>query len=915
MAQGIKKIRFQPQTSGANNNNSEFSPNQWVRIPANKKALFCVKEWHKESTLAQKKGSIYWMVMNHERTKIISRLRCMTNKYFVYAIPKHLCGEVYYIEASMSGKPDVDFTGLMVVGKSPALIITSAWTRSRGSQNLKNTNDNNDGLCYGDEINFHANTEGINGKIVTVEVHNEMWAGDYKMRTLYNVMVIDGQINLKITNTAQWISAIKDIQDNEEFYVKIIVKGGGYLKDKGGNLEHGKYLNIKKLKRKGAVAKPPQNQVALLVDNTDKNIIGIGACKFKQITINDGTSVSVFNEGKTQLKKGKASYSEIIEYVYFDFDKNTVRSDAMNKLNVLASKLKNNRHSTVIIEGHADERGPGDYNLRLSQNRSEAVATYLKQKIQDKTKFQPQGLGENHLIYKGSNLTPAQHQQNRRAKIRFSVTDSDENSLIYEVIAPPKGSKNEKKIDITVSDFEIKSCINQHIKKIGITDIGQVKDGNEKLQPFALPTIKYTIYSELSKINLLPLQYIFPAATTPNKLFLDVHSCTYFSNKTIPTAIIRIFPDIKWQFDLSLNLSNDLSVKWQNLSAAKHKKMQSAAGKIGAEKRWKQTEIDFGVMLEANWDKVSEDQYNSHFDATSKYEEKIKAFYKVFGSVKEFSKGVTDVTKGKIRKNGFLSKLPLKIEMKPPNFCLGAEWMLERGKLNNKELNTLGTYIKFYFKAEPLIGIDFTIDLLDMLIQAGVGVVSGGTANIAAKAILQDVRDWLADDDHPITLKMYIDLKLYGTISGTSELSVNTISDTAKGNAKLTSKIGVELDAGIELKASYVIVIAEAYVEGKIKATGKASVTFAHELQFEQKTSSEKSLYYVPGLKFDGLVATVIVKASVGLSIKKGIFKGDRKVDLVDFKDTYKIIPEFDVIKKLEKYAGVSAKIPLIQKT
>jgi len=37
-------------------------------------------------------------------------------------------------------------------------------------------------------------------------------------------------------------------------------------------------------------------------------------------------------------------------------------------------------------------------------------------------------------------------------------------------------------------------------------------------------------------------------------------------------------------------------------------------------------------------------------------------------------------------------------------------------------------------------------------------------------------------------------------------------------------------------------------------------------------------------------------------------------MDLADFDETYKIVPEFDVIEKLEKYAGVPAKIPLIKK-
>lgn len=911
MAQGVKKIKFAAQSTGANNSNSEFSPDRWVRIPADKKALFCVKEWHKESTLAQKNGSIYWMVLNHERTKIISRLRCMTNKYFVYAVPKHLCGEAYYIEASMSGKPDADFTGLMVVGKSPALITTSAWTRSRGSQNLKNTNDNNDGLCYGDEINFHANTEGINGKIVTVEVHNEMWTGDYKMRTLYNVMVIDGQINLKITNTTQWISAIKNIQDNEEFYVKIKVKDGEYLKDKSGNLEHGKYLNIKKLKRTGAVAKPPENQVALLVDNTDKNIIGIGACKFKQITINDGTFVNVFNEGKTQLKKGKASYSEIIEYVYFDFDKNVVRSDAMDKLNVLASKLKNNRHSTVIIEGHADERGPGDYNLRLSQNRSEAVATYLKQKIQDKTKFQPQGLGENYLIYKGSNLTQAQHQQNRRAKIRFSVTDSDENSLVYVVIATPKESATPKYLDISVPDFENKGCYGDHIKKIGITDIGQVKKGNEITNFFSMPTKKILVHSDLLKSNPVPIKYIWPASSTPNKYNVDVHSCTYFANKHIPTIVIKVYPDIKWRFAFLINLSNSASIKWQRVSPQKHIELRDIALKLANEERLKYSEVDFGVELKASFDKIREDLYGSNPELTGKYTDKIYKLFSAISSIKKIAQGVTGGTKGVVSK-GIGRRLPFRIEFNFAAVYFGADWEAV-ANVNHTEI---GTKLNVFLETKPFVELALVVDLLSLAIQAGVAVATAGSGNTLALEIFNKVREWsekgYEGDTVKASFRMYIDLEVKGKVDGSGTITYNTVSPKREAKLSLVSNVTVELKAGLELKAMYVVIGTvkkpelEGHAEGTLSAGAEVGITSEHNLEYD----SNLGIYYVPGLKVDPCIGSVLLVVKVGFTYKKVT----KDWTPINYNRSRTFFEEFDILDKLSSLTGFPRKILLWKK-
>jgi len=301
MPQGVKKIKFVPQPAEANNSNSRFGPDKWVVVPANKKAYFDVKEWHKDTTKdAQKKGSLYWMVMDKDRKEIIHRLQCMTDKYFTFKISKALSGYPYYIEASMSGKPDSGFTGLVLAGYCDPLIVSSSWSKTRGGSNIKNTDDNNYGLCYGEEVHFHADTEGINGEIVTLEVYNEMWNGDYKMRTLYNVEVTDGQINVKISNTSEWKSSIKQIQDNEEFYVKIKRKNGTYLKDKNGKDTHGKHLNIKNI-LKVINREKPSNQTALIVGESETNYKGIAPCRFSKITIKDDAELIVFDEGKTKL--------------------------------------------------------------------------------------------------------------------------------------------------------------------------------------------------------------------------------------------------------------------------------------------------------------------------------------------------------------------------------------------------------------------------------------------------------------------------------------------------------------------------------------------------------------------------------------------------------------------------------------
>ncbi len=72
-----------------------------------------------------------------------------------------------------------------------------------------------------------------------------------------------------------------------------------------------------------------------------------------------------------------------IEDAYFDYDKATLRADAIQALqkdsNELRDILKDYPDYKLTIEGHADERGSAEYNMALGQSRAEAAKNYLVQ--------------------------------------------------------------------------------------------------------------------------------------------------------------------------------------------------------------------------------------------------------------------------------------------------------------------------------------------------------------------------------------------------------------------------------------------------------------------------------------------------------------------------------------------------------
>lgn len=907
MVKGVKRIKW----TGKGKVIAKLSiPNKKVVIAPDQEIFFEVDLWYEGTTETDKKKDITWVLQDRRKNTIIEQKPYPANTPKSISISKSLCGPFeYYIEASLSGKRDViNQTGLLVSGYCPAKIVSSNWSTSNGDNDVRKEHFFN----YGEMLYLNLGTEGLNGNLnLSIDIfRNISGTNDPHIFRYNSVDVIDGEINLEIKNTFAWYSKIKNIKETEEFFVKVFDPANNiYITDYNNDTIHARFLRIRK-KIVSQEIKPPTNLSPLKKGEPDKSTKRYELCRFKTITITEikKEPTLVFNNGENLIKVSNPK-TPVFKTIVFDFDKYDVTAEAKITLNNVLQYILGSQHSYIKIDGHACVIGKEQYNQKLSQQRSDAVKKVFVDGGLDASRIVSIGRGEvnptddkkgrDNLKYKDEK----EYIENRRVDITFDSYGHDAQTIIFETIA--KSKNQDFTIDIT--EYQNKACFKEvkHKKNIKINSTEYSKAIDQVTNKLNFP-----VKSNLSQFNILPLKYIWPKVFA-NQYDIHVHSCRYFSNESNPTVRVMAYPDIKWDFHFFLNLSNELSVKWQKLSPAKHKEMQSKAGKIGAEKRWKQTEIDFGVALEANWNKIGDDKYDQHFDATLKYEEKIKQFYSVFASLKEFSKGVTEKTKGTVTKTRLGKNVPFEIYMDPPNFCLGAEWNLERGEKEGKETLEIGTAIEFYFKAEPLIALAINIDLLGGLVQLAVAATTGGTGNLAAIKIYNEVKDWLGNEDHNVSIKMYIDLELTSTINGLSKLKLNTASDKNDGEAKLETVLKVELKAGIELKANVVIIIGEAYVDAEISGKAIGSVTFGHQLLYE-KNSTATHIHYQPELKFDGLKVTGVIKAKVGLLIKKGIFKGDHDKKLVDYNYDENLFSPFDVIKEFEKITGISSKIQLL---
>ena len=99
----------------------------------------------------------------------------------------------------------------------------------------------------------------------------------------------------------------------------------------------------------------------------------------------DGDSFTGMDDGVIDTESEFAYFSkeyfdyEIGDRVFFALNESALSDEAKAILTKQADWLAQNPDSTVIIEGHADERGTREYNLALGARRSEAVRTFLLQ--------------------------------------------------------------------------------------------------------------------------------------------------------------------------------------------------------------------------------------------------------------------------------------------------------------------------------------------------------------------------------------------------------------------------------------------------------------------------------------------------------------------------------------------------------
>ncbi len=109
------------------------------------------------------------------------------------------------------------------------------------------------------------------------------------------------------------------------------------------------------------------------------------------------------------------SKPNIVENIFYDFDRATLRPESQEALDGLAEMLRDNPNITIEMTSHTDRVGTEEYNLDLSHRRAKAVIDYLIES----------GIAPDRLQYQGYGKTKPKTVTKRVARLYPQFKEGD----------------------------------------------------------------------------------------------------------------------------------------------------------------------------------------------------------------------------------------------------------------------------------------------------------------------------------------------------------------------------------------------------------------------------------------------------------------------------------------------------------
>jgi len=169
----------------------------------------------------------------------------------------------------------------------------------------------------------------------------------------------------------------------------------------------------------------PDNDGDGILDVVDgkKDATGFGECRDQPETKNDYNDEDGCPDEAPKRVRVTQFQIEILDKVFFEYNKAVIQPVSFELLDEVARVIKEHPQLTKIrVEGHTDWHGDDAYNLKLSQERAEAVRVYLVAKGVADQRLVAQGFGETDPLVPGpAGKTKAGMAKNRR--VEFDIIE------------------------------------------------------------------------------------------------------------------------------------------------------------------------------------------------------------------------------------------------------------------------------------------------------------------------------------------------------------------------------------------------------------------------------------------------------------------------------------------------------------
>ena len=133
----------------------------------------------------------------------------------------------------------------------------------------------------------------------------------------------------------------------------------------------------------------------------------LSACATKKVTNQ--------MQGDVYTGKDTVEYlaSGVADRVFFATNESVLTTASRETLRKQAAWLRKNSDISVVLEGHADERGTREYNLALGERRANAAKDYLMTYGVSSDRIKVLSYGKERPVDSGSN--PLSWSKNRRS--------------------------------------------------------------------------------------------------------------------------------------------------------------------------------------------------------------------------------------------------------------------------------------------------------------------------------------------------------------------------------------------------------------------------------------------------------------------------------------------------------------------